>query len=110
MAKAGALPAVLCWPCQEILSRATGAQMHRPAGYPLMTLHEEFGLGVGLSEEAGNGGFMVGDGSEHATAEAPSRDLGNEAFDGIEPGCGGRCEVERPTRMLREPFAHFGRL
>jgi hypothetical protein len=38
-----------------------------------------------LCEEAGDGGFEVGDGTEYAASEASSRELGEEAFDGIEP-------------------------
>ena len=67
---------------------------------------EGFRLGVGLCEETGDGGFEFGDGSEYTPLETSSRKLGKEAFDGIEPGCGGGGEVERPTRMSGEPFTN----
>jgi len=47
--------------------------------------HEGFGVGVGLGNEAVDGVFKVGDGSKHAAFEAPICELGEEAFDGIEP-------------------------
>ena len=47
--------------------------------------HEGFGVGVGLGDEAVDGVFKVGDGSKHAAFEAPICELGEEAFDGIEP-------------------------
>jgi hypothetical protein len=35
----------------------------------------------------------IKDGSEHASLEATARELGEEAFDRVEPGSGGRGEV-----------------
>ena len=46
-------------------------------------------------------------GSEHAALEAAVGELGEETFDGIEPGRRGWREVEGPAGMLREPFAHL---
>ncbi len=68
---------------------------------------EGLGIGVGLCKEAVDGGLQVGDGPEDAALEAPPGELGEEAFDRIEPGCRGRGEVERPTGMPCEPFTHL---
>src|SRR6267142_2755476 len=54
-----------------------------------------------------DGVLEIVDGSEHAAFEAAISELGEEAFDGIEPGGRGWREVEGPTRMLREPFAYL---
>ena len=48
-------------------------------------IHTGSGIGVGLFDEAVNGDLKFGDGSEHATFEAPVGELGEEAFDGVEP-------------------------
>ena len=52
----------------------------------------------------------VDDGVEDAAADAPAGEHGEEALDGIEPGAGGRREVERPARMVGEPGLHLGML
>jgi hypothetical protein len=44
-----------------------------------------FGIGVGLGDEALDCSLEFRDGSEHATFEAPVGELGEEAFDGVEP-------------------------
>ena len=49
--------------------------------------YEGFGIGVCLGDEAVDGELQVNDGSEHASLEATARELGEEAFDRIEPGC-----------------------
>src|SRR6202011_63797 len=36
-----------------------------------------------------------------------AREFGEEAFDRVEPGCGGRGEVERPAGMPGQPLAHL---
>jgi hypothetical protein len=51
-----------------------------------------------LRDEAIDGGFKVVDGSEDAAHQAPAREFGEKALDGVEPGCGGRGEVERGWR------------
>src|ERR1700738_3356344 len=68
---------------------------------------EGFGIGVCLSDKAVDSYLQVNDGSEHAALEATARELGEEAFDRIEPGCGGRGEVERPAGMPGQPLAHL---
>src|ERR1700681_1057799 len=68
---------------------------------------EGFGIGVCLSDKAVDSDLQVNDGSEHAALEATARELGEEAFDRIEPGCGGRGEVERPAGMPGQPLAHL---
>jgi len=69
---------------------------------------EGFWIGVRFCDEAVDGRFEIIDGAEHATLEASSGELGEEAFNGIEPRRRGRREVECPARMLHQPFADFG--
>jgi hypothetical protein len=69
---------------------------------------EWFWIGVVLRDEAIDGGFKVVDGSEDAAHQAPAREFGEEALDGVEPGCGGRGEVEGPAGMAGQPCAHLG--
>src|SRR5262245_31011384 len=51
-----------------------------------------------------------GDQSRHTAERAPSQtlagDLGEEAFDEIQPGRPRRCEMKVEPRMLREPGLH----
>lgn len=61
---------------------------------------------IGFVDKAEDCGLQFGDGAEHAALEAPSCELGEEAFDRIDPGRRGRGEVERPARMAGEPCAH----
>ena len=67
---------------------------------------EGLGIGVCLSDKAVDSDLEVNDRSEHATLQTTARELGEEAFDRIEPGCGGRGEVERPSGMPGQPLAH----
>lgn len=69
--------------------------------------YEGFGIGVCLGDEAVDGDLQVNDGSEHASLEATARELGEEVFDRIEPGCRGRGEVERPAGMPSQPLAYL---
>ena len=68
---------------------------------------EWFGIDIGLGDEAIDGGLEIKDGSEHAALEATAGELGEEAFDRIEPGSGGWGEVECPARMSGQPFLHL---
>ena len=68
---------------------------------------ERLRVGVGLGEEAVDGRLKFDDGSEDAAFEATAGELGEEAFDRIEPGCGGRGEVEGPAGMPDQPLAHL---
>ena len=65
-------------------------------------------IGVCFRDEAVDGRFEIVDGAEHAALETPPRELGEEAFNGIEPRGRGRREVEGPARMLHQPFPDFG--
>ena len=47
---------------------------------------------------------------EHAALQAAPGEFGEEAFDGVEPRCRGRGEVEDPARMTRHPGSDFGML
>ena len=60
-----------------------------------------------LSDEAIDRGLQIGDRAEHAIFNPPPCQLGEEAFDGVEPGARGGREVERPARVAREPSADF---
>jgi hypothetical protein len=53
-----------------------------------------------------DGGLQIGDRAEPAAAGALARHFGEKALDGIEPGGGGRGEVEGPARMARQPRQH----
>ena len=67
------------------------------------------GLGcvVVLGEEAVDGGLEVDEGVEDAALEPALGQLGEEALDRVEPGAGGRREVEGEARMAVEPGAHL---
>ena len=64
---------------------------------------EGLGIIVGFLDEAVDGGLEIDDRPEDAASEASSGELGEEAFDSIEPGGGGRSEVEGPARMPGQP-------
>ena len=68
---------------------------------------EGFGVIVDFLDAAVDGGLEIDNRAEDAAAEAASGELGEEAFDGVEPG--GRCrgEVDGPARMSGEPGAHL---
>ena len=69
------------------------------------------GLGfVGLGEVAVDGGLEIDDALEDAALEPLPGQLGEEAFDRVEPGGRGRGEVEVEPRMPFEPGAHLGML
>src|ERR1700690_2963339 len=64
---------------------------------------EGVGVPVDGGDVAGNRAFEVMDRAKDASLETLASELGEEAFHGIEPGAGGRREVERPSRMFGEP-------
>ena len=68
---------------------------------------EGFGIMVGLGDEAVDGLLQFNGGAEHAAFEALLAEFGKEAFDGIEPGGGCRCEVESPAWMAFELGRHL---
>src|SRR6266700_2197376 len=67
---------------------------------------EGFGADIVLSEISIDGGLQVGDRTEDAAADALPGHFGKEVLDGVEPGGRGRCEVEGPARMARQPGQH----
>ena len=70
--------------------------------------NEWFGIGIGIGDEAVDGELQVNDRLEDAALnKALARELGEEAFDGVKTGRGGRGKVERPTRMTRQPSAYL---
>ena len=81
------------------------------------SIEDAFGIGgpgegpwirVCFCDEAVDCRFEIADGAERAALETPSRELGEEAFDGIEPRGRSRREVQGPARMSLQPFADFG--
>jgi hypothetical protein len=66
------------------------------------------GILVGVGQESMDGGFQLLDGPEDAAFEALFGELCEEAFDGVEPRCRGRGEVEDEARMAIEPFHDLG--
>ena len=68
---------------------------------------EGFWIVVCLCDEAIDGSLKVVEGSEDATLEPASRELGKEPLDGVESGSRSRGEVEGPPGVTREPFAHL---
>ncbi len=47
--------------------------------------YEGLGIGVCVCDEAVDGDLQINDRSKHAALEALARELGEEAFDGVEP-------------------------
>src|ERR1700683_4308604 len=70
--------------------------------------HERLWVAVVLIEIAVDGGLEVDDGAEDAAPQTPSRQGREEILDGVEPGAGGRGEVEGPARMTDEPGLDLG--
>ena len=67
---------------------------------------EGLGIGIVVVEVIHDGGLELGDAREGAASNAVAGDLGEEALDHVEPGSGGRREVEMETRMGPEPTLH----
>jgi hypothetical protein len=60
---------------------------------------EGFGFGVVFDDEAIDSGLQVDDRYEDSAFQSPLRELGEEAFDSVEPGRRYWREVERPAGM-----------
>ncbi len=58
-------------------------------------------------DEAVDGGLQIEDGGEDAMLQGSTGEFCEEALDGVEPGAGGRCEVECPPWMPSERGAHL---
>ena len=58
---------------------------------------------VVLLDEVVDGGLQRDHGMENTALELSTAQLGEEALDRVQPGGGGRREMERPTRVTREP-------
>jgi hypothetical protein len=71
---------------------------------------ERLGALVVLGEIAVDGGLEVDQRVESAALQAAAGQRGEEGLDGVEPGAGGRREVEGPARMTGEPGADLGML
>ena len=55
-----------------------------------------------------NGGDEFRDAAKDAARQAIGRDTAEEALDHIEPGGGGRGEMDVKARMLLQPFLDLG--
>ena len=69
---------------------------------------EGLGLGIVVLDEAVDRGLEVDDRAEHATLEPAAGEPGEEGLDRVQPGAGGRGEVEDEARMTAEPAQHLG--
>src|SRR5262249_17288083 len=58
---------------------------------------------IGLRDEAVDGGLELDEGAEDTALEAAPRELGEEAFEGVEPGAGSWGEVEDEGGRAAEP-------
>ena len=63
---------------------------------------EGLGSGVGFHEDAIDGGLQIDDWAEDASLQAAAGQLGEVAFDRVEPGRGCRGEVEEEAGMALE--------
>lgn len=61
-----------------------------------------------LVDIAADGVFEVGDGFEDAASDAPAGDDREETFNRVEPGSGGRSEMEDPARVIGQPAPDLG--
>jgi hypothetical protein len=61
-----------------------------------------------IPDVASDGVLQFGHGLEDAAPDAPAGYHGEEAFDGVEPGSGGRGKVEDPSRMIGQPRLDLG--
>jgi hypothetical protein len=64
---------------------------------------EGLGVCVVVFEVVHDGSVQLGNAFEDAAADEFSGDLGEEALDHVEPGGGGRGEVQVEARVRREP-------
>jgi len=71
---------------------------------------ERLGFAIVLVEEAIDSGLKVCDRAEHAALQPPLGELGEEAFNGVEPRARGWREVESKAFVPVQPLAHFGML
>lgn len=61
-----------------------------------------------LPDIAGDLGFELGHGFEHAATDFSAGDGREKPLDGVQPRSGGRREVEGPARMIGEPLHDRG--
>ena len=69
---------------------------------------ERLGRAVVLVDVVLDGVLQVGNGFEDPAPDALSCDGREKAFDGVEPGRRGWCEMEDPARMIGEPLPDLG--
>ena len=69
---------------------------------------EGLGALVVLVEVAVDRGLEVDQRVEGAAVQAAAGERGEEGLDGVDPGAGGRREVEGPARVTGEPGADLG--
>ena len=63
-----------------------------------------------FADVAADGVFEVGDRFEDAAWDSPAGNDREEAFDGVEPGGGGRGEREDPSGVVGQPVPDLGML
>jgi hypothetical protein len=68
---------------------------------------EGFWFGIVFDDEAIDGCLQVDGRYEDAALQSPLCQFGEEALDGVEPGCRSRGEVEGPAGMPEEPLANL---
>ena len=69
---------------------------------------EGLGIGIGLGEEAVDGGLEFDDGSEYAALQPAPGQSREQRLDRIEPGARFRGEVEDEPRVPRQLGLHLG--
>ena len=65
---------------------------------------------VVILDVASDSVFQIGNRVEDAAPDAPSRDDGEKALDGVQPGGLGRREVKDLSGMISQPGVHLGAL
>ncbi len=68
------------------------------------------GIVVGFCQKPVDGGLEGNQGMNDAALQPPFGQLGEKAFDSIEPGGRGRGEMEGPARMPTQPLDNLGML
>ena len=71
---------------------------------------EGFGVGIVVLQVGFDGGLEVGDAPEDAASDGVLGDQAEEALDQVEPGGGGRGEMEVEARMAFQPGFDLGML
>ena len=65
--------------------------------------YERLWVSVGLGDEAIDSGLQIDERVKDAALEAAAGQAREEGLNCVQPRAGGRCEVESPARVAREP-------